>query len=176
MYSRIPLAGRPTSTSSRLTSCRQLSKGSIWPLVSHSNASRAQAEPSTRPTRCGKQPQPQQMWNTKQVKRQRCARKGTVAMLPWDGHSSSANTSEALSAKVQSWRTNSFLPNCSSWGFAPRLPTASTQHTAVLSPLCRQQSFLGSSPVLQHSPALSCAAMGWRWSALISCPYQNKAY
>lgn len=44
------------------------------------------------------------------------------------GCSSSVSTSEPLGAKVQSWRTNYFLPNCPFLGFAPHFPAASARH------------------------------------------------
>lgn len=89
VYSRVPLANRPTRASSHIKSCRQLSKGSTWPLVSHSNASRPQAgsgpAPGPRAVESSHSHNRCETW--KKAKRQCRVRtgKGIVTAFPWDG-------------------------------------------------------------------------------------------
>lgn len=93
------------------------------------------------------------------------------------GRSSSVSTSEPLSAKVQSWRTNYFLPNCPFLGFAPHFPAASPRHERRAWLLPR-----GSHPVWKdaqhgqmdgHSPVLGWAAMGLRCSEILPLSKQG---
>lgn len=77
------------------------------------------------------------------------------------GRSSSENTSEPLGAKVQSWRTNYFLPNCPFLGFAPHFPAASVQHKRCARRLPARCSFLGAAARRGRTPAGPARADGW---------------